>query len=162
MNWIELKKIDGSDSSFFTIELIFWFFDHKKQAIRQKNWCNILQYYIIFKYILLFLLKKDLVDRSCRSFKKSDLEQIDRVDLWKRSTVSESILSFFKKDRPWANRSSWSFKKINRSDSIFFLIEWIFRSFIHKKRLIWLKNRWLNSQPWIFVMLQNVQSFSKL
>ena len=58
-------------------------------------------------------------------FKKIDRDRIALVDLLKRSTVSESFLSIFKEDRPWANRS-----------------------FNHKKRLIRLKNRWSNYQPW--------------
>ena len=78
------------------------------------------------------------VNRShCSSlFLKDQWDWIACVDLKKRATLCESIPSIFKKG--------------NRSDSLFFTIESIFRSFDPKKRAICAKNRWSNSQPWIF------------
>ena len=59
-------------------------------------------------------------------------DRIDPIDLWKRSTLIESISSIFKNDWLWANRS--------------FHDRRIFWSFDHIKRSIWSTNRWSNSQ----------------
>ena len=48
-------------------------------------------------------------NRSRRSLKKSDNEQIALVALYKRATVSESL---FTKERPWVNRSWFSEKNL--------------------------------------------------
>ena len=48
-------------------------------------------------------------NRSRRSLKKSDNEQIALVALYKRATVSESL---FTKERPWVNRSWFSGKNL--------------------------------------------------
>ena len=48
-------------------------------------------------------------NRSRRSLKKSDSEQIALVALYKRATVSESL---FTKERPWVNRSWFSGKNL--------------------------------------------------
>ena len=61
-------------------------------------------------------------------FEKNRHDQFVLLDLWKRSTLIESIPSIFKKDWPWLNRSCRSLKKIDGSYSIFFMIESIFRS----------------------------------
>ena len=61
-------------------------------------------------------------------FEKNRHDQFVLLDLWKRSTLIESIPSIFKKDWPWLNRSRRSLKKIDGSYSIFFMIESIFRS----------------------------------
>ena len=46
-------------------------------------------------------------------FVKIDCDRIDPVDLWKRLTVIELILSNFKKERPLANQSRQCFVKID-------------------------------------------------
>ena len=80
-------------------------------------------------------------------FLKDRRDRFALVDLWKRLTVIELILSNFKKERPLANQSRQCFVKIDRNNSIFFTIESIFWSFYHKKWAIRSKNRWSNSQP---------------
>ena len=97
----------------------------------------------------LSIFKKDWpwLNRSRRSFKMIDCDQIALGDLLKRLIVSQWIPSIFKNDPLWANRSPWSLKKIVcvsvwvyyeqgwdqmiisfLIDSIFFMIESIFRS----------------------------------
>ena len=75
--------------------------------------------------------------RSFFSFKKIDRERIANVDLWKRSTLSESIPSIFEKDWPWANRSCRSLKKSKEIKNVLFVcfltIESICRSLYHTK-----------------------------
>ena len=70
-----------------------------------------MQIHLIFYHRKINSIKKD---RSCA--------------LLKIATMSESILSIFKKDRPRANRSRQSLKKIAVKDSIFSTIESIFWS----------------------------------
>ena len=53
--------------------------------------------------------------RSCRSFKKSNPEQIALIAFYKRATVSKLLLSLFTKERPWAKHS---LKKSDVSDSL--------------------------------------------
>ena len=67
-----------------------------------------------------------------RSLKKNDHEQIALVALYKRATMSESLSSLFKKERPWANRSCCSLQKSNVSKSLSLLFnkeqhEWLAR-----------------------------------
>ena len=69
--------------------------------------------------------------RSVAFLKK--INGINLVALYKRATMSKLIPSIF--------------KKRNGSDSLFFRIELLFRSFDHKKRVIRSKNQWSNSQP---------------
>ena len=109
--------------------------------------------------------------RSRLSLKKSDFEWFALVALKKRSTVSQSLLSLFTKERPRAKsfcralqksdheriapvalykrviRSGQSWQKSKGSDSLFFTSKSLFSSFDHKNRAIPSKNRWSNYQP---------------
>ena len=66
-------------------------------------------------------------------FFKEGRDRFALVALYKRDTMSKLIPSIF--------------KKRNGSDSLFFRIELLFRSFDHKKRVIRSENQWSNSQP---------------
>ena len=76
------------------------------------------------------------------------------------SDVSESLRSLTKNERPWAIRSGRSeemsdvsellillTKNERMSESLIFLSESLIRSFLGKKQMIHLENRWANSQP---------------
>ena len=52
-----------------------------------------------------------------------------------RATVSDSLLSKFKKEQPRANRSRHSLKKSSESDSLMEKSESLFRSYTHKNEL---------------------------
>ena len=73
----------------------------------------------------------------------SKFEKIN-ADLRRRSTVSESIPSIFKKDQPCTNRSRRAFKK--RAIQSFSRLIWSFDILITKKWPIRSKNQWSNSQ----------------
>ena len=76
-------------------------------------------------YKLLFYKEGDKSNCSYRSLQKSNPEKITPVVLYKRATVSKSLLSLMKK------RATWKIC-----------------CFAHKKT-IHSKNRWANSQPWL-------------
>ena len=78
-------------------------------------------------YKLLFYKEGDKSNCSYRSLQKSNPEKITPVVLYKRATVSKSLLSLMKK------RATWKIC-----------------CFAHKKT-IHSKNRWANSQPWMSV-----------
>ena len=77
---------------------------------------------------------------------KSITSKIEKInaDLRRRSTVSESIPSIFKKDQPCTNRSRQAFKK--RAIQSFSRLIWSFDILITKKWPIRSKNQWSNSQ----------------
>ena len=79
------------------------------------------------------------------------------------SDVSESLRSLTKNERPWAIRSGCSeemndvseslrslTKNEQMSESLVFLSELLIHSFLGKKWVIRLENRWANSQPWTY------------
>ena len=63
--------------------------------------------------------------------KKINCDQINLIDLWKRSAVIKLISSIFEKDPPWLKQSRQSMIK-----SIFW-----------SQKMINSKNQWLNSHP---------------
>ena len=67
---------------------------------------------------------------------------------FKKSNRSDSLLSLFTKERPWAIHSRCSLQKSDGSDSLFSKSESLFRYFAHKKQVICSKNQRANSQPW--------------
>ena len=69
--------------------------------------------------------------RSHWSLKKINCDQINRIDLWKRSAVIKLISSIFEKDPPWVKQSRQSMIK-----SIFW-----------SQKMIDSENQWLNSHP---------------
>ena len=71
------------------------------------------------------------------------------VALYKRTTVSESLLSFFTKERLKAICSRRSLQNRDGSNSLFLKKESLFRSCARKKRAIPSKNQRANSQPWV-------------
>ena len=75
-------------------------------------------------------------NQSCHFLKKSHCEQIILFILYKIVTVSGSLPLLFTKERQWANWSYRSFKKSDKSNSLFFMSESLIRSFVHKKRAI--------------------------
>ena len=85
----------------------------------------------IKSFLPIFTLQSFLKIDGIDLLSSIDLDRIDPVDLWKRLTVIESILSIFKKDRPWANQYCRSLQKIDRSNSIRSN-----RSFYYKKQAI--------------------------
>ena len=75
-------------------------------------------------------------------FFKEGLERFAPIALNKRAIVSDSLRSLMTKEWPWAIRSGHSWQKSNRSDSLFFMRESLFRSFSHQKRAHCSKNQW--------------------
>ena len=73
-------------------------------------------------------------------------ERIAPATLYKRATMSNLLRLLMTKDWLWAIRSGHSWQKSDRSNSLFFMSELLFRSLKTSKSL---EIRWANSQPWL-------------
>ena len=73
-------------------------------------------------------------------------ERIAPATLYKRAAMSNLLRLLMTKDWLWAIRSGHSWQKSDRSNSLFFMSELLFRSLKTSKLL---EIRWANSQPWL-------------
>ena len=111
--------------------------------IERFNRKNLYFSYVFKSFSLLFPFLCPRANGYCRSL-------VCRLFL--KSNGSDSLSSLFTKERPWAIHSHSFLQKSNGSDSLVSKNESLFRSFAHRKQLIWSKNQRANSQPW-FVLI---------